>query len=115
VLLRRRNPGRDWASLVDSLIVTVGFALLSCLFLIAPYARDATLHPVTSVVSIADPLGDILLLSVAGRMAVGAGRRSPAYYMLICAICRVLVTDAVYGWIQLHGTYTPGDPLDARP
>jgi diguanylate cyclase (GGDEF)-like protein/PAS domain S-box-containing protein len=112
VLVRRRNPGRDWASLIDSLIVTIGFALLSWLFLIAPYARDATLHPVASVVSIGYPLGDILMLGVAVRMAVGGGRRSPAYYMLISAICAVLITDSVYGWIQLHGTYNPGDPLD---
>lgn len=112
VLVRHRNPGRDRASLVDSLIVTIGFALVSWIVLIAPYARDATVPPVASVVSIAYPLGDILMLGVAIRMAVGAGRRSPAYYMLIFAIGSVLVTDSVYGWITLHGTYIPGDPLD---
>src|SRR6204780_3172025 len=38
LLIRRRNPGRDWTSLVDSLILTIGLALLSWVFLIAPYA-----------------------------------------------------------------------------
>ena len=112
LLIRRRNPGRDWASLVDSLIVTIGLALLSWVFLIAPYAHDTALHLGTKLVSIGYPLGDILMLGVAVRMAVGAGRRSPAYYMMIAAIAAVLVTDSVYGWIQLHGTYRPGDPLD---
>src|ERR1700688_4778924 len=112
LLIRGRNPGRDWASLVDSLIVTIGLALLSWVFLIAPYAHDTTLHLGTKLVSIAYPLGDILILGVAVRMAVGVGRRSPAYYMMLGAIVAVLATDSVYGWILLHGAYRPGDPLD---
>jgi diguanylate cyclase (GGDEF)-like protein/PAS domain S-box-containing protein len=112
LLIRRRNPGRDWASLIDSVIVTIGLALLSWVFLIAPYAHDTTLHLGTKLVSIGYPLGDILMLGVAVRMAVGGGRRGPAYYLMIAAIAAVLATDSVYGWIQLHGTYTPGDLLD---
>jgi hypothetical protein len=111
-LIRRRNPGRDWASLTDAMIVTIGLALLSWVFLISPYAHDAALQLGTRLVSMAYPLGDILLLGVAVRMAVGGGRRDPAYYMMISAISAVLVTDSIYGWIQLHGSYTPGDPLD---
>src|ERR1700735_3316687 len=62
LLIRRRNPGRDWTSLVDAMIVTIGLALLSWVFLIAPYAHDATLHLGTKLVSMAYPLGDILIL-----------------------------------------------------
>jgi diguanylate cyclase (GGDEF)-like protein/PAS domain S-box-containing protein len=112
LLIRHRNPGRDWASLIDAAIVTIGLALLSWVFLISPYAHDHSLALGTKLVSIAYPTGDILMLGVAVRMAVGAGRRSVAYYMVIAAIAGVLVTDSVYGWILLHGTYHPGDPLD---
>ena len=112
LVIRRRNPGRDWASLVDATIVTIGLALLSWVFLMAPYAHDHTLHLGTKLVSIAYPLGDILILGVAVRMAVGAGRRSAAYYMVIAAVVAVLATDSIYGWILLHGSYHPGDPLD---
>jgi diguanylate cyclase (GGDEF)-like protein/PAS domain S-box-containing protein len=112
LLIRRRNPGRNWASLIDATIVTISLALLSWVFLMAPYAHDPALHLGTKLVSIAYPLGDILILGVAVRMAVGAGRRSTAYYMAIGAIVAVLATDSVYGWILLHGTYHPGDPLD---
>ena len=38
LLIRSRNPGRDWASLIDSLIVTIGLGLLSWIVLIAPLA-----------------------------------------------------------------------------
>jgi diguanylate cyclase (GGDEF)-like protein/PAS domain S-box-containing protein len=112
LMARRRNPGHDWASLIDSAVVTIGLALLSWVFLISPYTRDATLHLGTKLVSIAYPLGDILMLGVAVRLAVGSGRRSPAYYMLLSAMVAVLATDSVYGWILLHGAYHPGDPLD---
>jgi diguanylate cyclase (GGDEF)-like protein/PAS domain S-box-containing protein len=112
LLIRRRNPGRDWASLIDALIVTAGLALLSWVFLISPYTHDARLHLGTELASVAYPLGDILMLGVAVRMAVGGGRRSPSFYMMVAAIAALLVTDSIYGWIQLHGIYTPGDPLD---
>jgi two-component system cell cycle response regulator len=29
VMIRRRNPGRDWASLIDAMILTIGLGLLS--------------------------------------------------------------------------------------
>ena len=61
LLIRRRNPGRDWASLIDATIVTIGLALLSWVFLIAPYAHDHTLPLGTKLVSIAYPLADILI------------------------------------------------------
>lgn len=50
LLIRRRNPGRDWASLIDSVIVTSGLALLSWIFLIAPYEDSTTLHLGTKLV-----------------------------------------------------------------
>jgi diguanylate cyclase (GGDEF)-like protein/PAS domain S-box-containing protein len=112
LLIRSRSRGRDWTSLVDAMIVTIGLALLSWVFLIEPYTSNTTLHLGTKLVSIAYPLGDILMLGVAVRMAVAGGRRSPAYYMMITAIAAVLVTDSIYGWISLHGIYTPGNPLD---
>ncbi len=112
VMIRRRNPGRDWASLIDATILTIGLGLLSWVVLMAPYAHDTSLHLAAKLVSIAYPLGDILVLGVAVRMAVGGGRRSAAYFMLIVGIGALLVTDSIYGCIQLHGVYHPGDLLD---
>jgi PAS domain S-box-containing protein len=112
LLIRRRDPGRDFASLLDAMIVTIGLALLSWVFLIAPYTHDTSLQLGAKLVSIAYPLGDILLLGVAVRMAVGAGRRSPAYAMMTVGVVALLATDSIYGWIVLHGTYHPGELLD---
>ena len=112
ILIRRRNPGRDWASLIDSLIVATGLGLLSWIFLMAPYAQDSSLPTRTRLVSIAYPLMDTLVLAVAVRLAVGRGQRGPAYYLMVIAVCSLLVTDSTYAWLQLHGGYATGGLLD---
>jgi PAS domain-containing protein len=113
ILIRQRNPGRDWASLIDSAVVTIGLALLSWIFLIAPLAHNGALPLGTKLVAIAYPLSDILILGIAVRLAVGTGRRSAAYYMVICALVAVLAADSAYGWSLLHGVLGIGSLLDA--
>ncbi len=113
ILIRRRNPGRDRASLIDSLIVATGLGLLSWIFLMAPYAHDTSLTTNAKLVSIAYPLMDTLVLAVAARLAVGRGQRGPAYYLMVTAILSLLVTDSVYGWLLLHGGYSGGGLLDS--
>jgi diguanylate cyclase (GGDEF)-like protein/PAS domain S-box-containing protein len=113
LLIRSRNPGRDWASLIDSAIVTIGLALLSWIVLISPLAHNGALPLGTKLVSIAYPLADILVLGVAVRLAVGTGWRSLAYYMIVGALIVVLAADSAYGWSLLHGVYNLGTPLDA--
>ena len=111
VLVRRRNPERDRAGVIDSLIMTLGLSLLSWVALIAPYLHDESLSTVAKLVSVAYPLGDILLLAAAIRLAVDSGRRQPAFYLLITAIVALLVTDFAYGLITLAGDLRrPGDP-----
>jgi diguanylate cyclase (GGDEF)-like protein/PAS domain S-box-containing protein len=105
ILIRRRNPETDRAGVIDSLIMTLGLALLSWVALIAPYLHDDTLSITAKLVSIAYPLGDILLLAAAIRLAVDSGKRRPAFYLLCSAIVALLVTDFAYGLVTLQGNY----------
>jgi diguanylate cyclase (GGDEF)-like protein/PAS domain S-box-containing protein len=105
LLVRRRNPERDGAGVIDSLIMTLGLALVSWIALIAPYVHDPTLSLLPKLVSIAYPLGDILLLAAAIRLAVDAGKRQPAFYLLASSIVTLLVTDFAYGVLTLHNAY----------
>jgi diguanylate cyclase (GGDEF)-like protein/PAS domain S-box-containing protein len=106
MLVRRRNPDRDRATLIDALIMTLGLALLEWVGLIAPYLHGDGMSLFARLVSIAYPLGDTLLLAVAVRLIVDAGKRQPAFYLLTSSIICLLVTDFVYGLMLLHGTYT---------
>jgi diguanylate cyclase (GGDEF)-like protein/PAS domain S-box-containing protein len=105
-LVRRRNRRADGPGALDALIMTLGLALLSGMLLIAPYVHDQTLPLIQKLVSIAYPLGDILLLASGIRLAVDGGKRQPAFYLLIAGVACMLATDDVYGWLQLHNAYT---------
>src|SRR6266540_1533860 len=65
LLIRRRSDGHDWSSLVDATTITTGLGLLSWVFVIRPIAADSSLSLVARVVSIAYPIGDLLLLASA--------------------------------------------------
>ncbi len=105
ILIRRRNPGGDRAGVIDSLILTVGVALLSWVFLVAPNIHLSGLSDLEKAVSAAYPLFDILLLAAAIRLAVDRGKRAPAFYLLIGSIVCLLAVDSAYGIALLTDSY----------
>ena len=105
LLIRHRSPGRDRDSAIDSLIVGIGVGVLSWVFLIAPYTHDTSLTTVQKLVSIGYPLMDLMLVTVAIRLAVGRGRKNQAFYLLLAGVIALFITDALYGWAGLHGGY----------
>src|SRR5581483_5998977 len=105
ILVRRRNHRADSPGAIDAIIMTLGLSLISGILLIAPYVHDPTLGVLPKLVSIGYPMGDIILLAAAIRLAVDAGKRRPAFYLLIASIVTLLATDFVYGLFTLHNTY----------
>ncbi len=105
ILVRRRNRRADSPGAIDAIIMTLGLSLISGILLIAPYVHDQTLGLLPKLVSIGYPMGDIMLLAAAIRLAVDAGKRRPAFYLLIASIVTLLATDFVYGLFTLHNTY----------
>ena len=115
LLVRRRDPhGRDPAAVLDSLVLTVGFALLFLVFLIAPNMHLSGLDWLAKSVSTAYPIGDVLLLAAIIRFAVQAGAKTPAFYFLLGSTTALLTTDCAYNYALLHDGYdhqvisTPG-------
>jgi diguanylate cyclase (GGDEF)-like protein/PAS domain S-box-containing protein len=104
-LVRRRNHRADSPGAIDAIIMTLGLSLISGILLIAPYVHDQTLGLLPKLVSIGYPMGDIILLAAGIRLAVDAGKRRPAFYLLIGSIVTLLATDFVYGLFTLHNTY----------
>jgi diguanylate cyclase (GGDEF)-like protein/PAS domain S-box-containing protein len=105
MLARRRSSGRDVGGAVDAAIMTLGLALPSWVALIAPYLHDDSLTPLARIVSVAYPMGDVLLLAATVRLALDAGRRSASFYLLSSAIVLLLITDFVYGLMIMNGSY----------
>jgi diguanylate cyclase (GGDEF)-like protein/PAS domain S-box-containing protein len=105
MMIKSRSPRGDRGSVIDSMILTLGFALLSWVFLIMPYGDVSGISTLAKGVSVAYPLGDVLLLAGAIRLAVDAGRRPPAFFLLIGSIVCLLSTDSVYTYMLLNNLY----------
>jgi diguanylate cyclase (GGDEF)-like protein/PAS domain S-box-containing protein len=112
MVMVRRRPGSDWSSLLDAAIATVGMGAIAWVTLIAPYTHDASLSTLEVGISLAYPLGDVLVLAVAARLMFGRGAKSASSRLLSLSLVAVLATDAVYGWLSLHNHYASGDPID---
>ena len=86
LLVRRRSNGSDRGGLIDGLVLTVGLALPSWVALIAPYLHQGDVGLCGQDDSIAYPMGDLILLGAVVRLALDAGRREPAFWLLIAGI-----------------------------
>ena len=113
LLIRRRNPRPDRSALIDALILTIGVGLLSWVFLIAPNFHIAELTWFEKSIAAAYPLGDVLLLAGVIRLAVDAGRRTPAFWLLVASIVTLLTVDSAYNLALLQGTYDHQQIYDA--
>jgi diguanylate cyclase (GGDEF)-like protein/PAS domain S-box-containing protein len=105
ILQRRRARRGDRGSAIDAAIMTVGLALPSWVWLIAPYIHDHSLSSAGRLVSVAYPLADVLLLAVAVRLALDGGQRRLSFHLMIASIVCLLATDFVYGLMLMQGTY----------
>ena len=111
-LVRSRREERDVGALLDALIVASGAALLSWIYLIQPYVHSHDISFFVKAVSIAYPLGDLLIWCMLVRLLAGGGGRNASLRLLSLGAVGLLTADCVYGWIQLHGNWKVGGPTD---
>ncbi|GBC87668.1 hypothetical protein HRbin12_01685 [bacterium HR12] len=106
--IRRRSPGSDRESLIDSLIVAIGVGVISWVFLMGPTAHDSSSTLLQKLVGMAYPFMDLILLTVLVRLLMSGGRSGASSYLLPAAALALLVTDFIYGYISVQGTvYEP--------
>ena len=103
MLVRRRNPGKDREGFIDSLVVAVGIGTISWVFLMSPIAHDFGSTVIQRLVSMSYPFMDLMLLTVVVRLAMGAGKRAPAFYAMAGAAVALFATDFVYSYISVKG------------
>ncbi|MER7582396.1 diguanylate cyclase, partial [Kitasatospora sp. NPDC097691] len=110
--IRWRTARQDRAGLLDALILTIGLALLSWIYLIVPYTQNPDLTWFQRAVSIAYPLGDVVVLALLLRLLTPRGGSSRSLQLLAVGTVGLLVSDVLYGLIQLHGTWRIGTPVE---
>ncbi|MGH3036571.1 MAG: sensor histidine kinase [Gaiellaceae bacterium] len=108
----RSNAGAQ-AAVLDAAIVTVAAGLVAWVFLIEPYAADASLSFMERSLSAAYPLMDVLLLALLVRLLFAPGPPSPAFALLAAGMVCTIAADATFVWLELSGGYSAGSWIDA--
>ncbi len=108
LIIRRRSAGRDWATVVDSTTVSTGLGLLCWVFLIQPAAIAEADSRLAHAVIIAYPAADVVVLAMLARLLIGAGDRSPSFFLMVSSVVAFLVGDV--GWaVTSQLAWEPGN------
>ncbi|NUP53232.1 MAG: GGDEF domain-containing protein [Catenulispora sp.] len=112
IMVRRRSPLRDRAALIDAVILTTAAALLLWVYIITPTVSERENTWFADAVSIAYPLGDVLLLAVTARLTTAGGLRGPAVRLLLLGVLGLTASDVAYALVRLYGSWHVGSAAD---
>ena len=107
LLIHRRTAHRDWAGIVDATTLTTGMGLLAWIFMIKPAASDPSIGLLGHIVSVAYPVGDIVLLAMTVRLMLGGSGRNGSFQLLSAALICFLGGDTIWAVIN-QMTWEPG-------
>ena len=114
LLIRRRNPGGDRESVIDSLIVAIGVSTVSWVFLLSPLAHDSVSTLSQKLTAMGYPIFDLILLTVIVRLAIGGGQRAMSFVLMAGAATALFVTDFAYSYLGVQGiVYNQAGYLEA--
>jgi len=111
-LQQARTTGRDLPALLDTAIITIGFAAASWVFFLAPLLREE-LPLLERLAALGYPVADVLVLAVAARFFLAQRRRGSAFVVLAATVVCMLIADTTFAVLNLLGTYSTGHPVDA--
>ena len=111
LFIRRQNPGRDVASLIDGAIVAVACGLTSWIYVIEPTVVATAAPALDRTIGMAYPVLDLVLVTMAVRLLLLRGRRPAAHVLLAAGVVCLTIADALYNFLNV----LPGLPLDIEP
>jgi signal transduction histidine kinase len=106
-VMRRRPLGVDLRALFDTAFVTVIAGLLAWVYVIRPVLDDPDLSGAETIVTLAYPAGDLLLVAVAARFVVGSSWNALALRLLVAGLGLTLAGDVMFALSVVEG-----DPAD---
>jgi signal transduction histidine kinase len=113
VATRKRTPLIDRRAPIDAAIVAVSALLFEWFYVIGPTLSDSTLSWQETVVTVAYPVADVIVLAVAARFVMGRSWNVPALRLLVLGLGLTLLGDVVYsvGVVDSQSRY--GNLVDA--
>jgi diguanylate cyclase (GGDEF)-like protein len=82
LLIKHREPHRNWAAMVDAGTFTTGLGLLAWVYAIGPAVHDSEVSLLGRTIAIAYPIGDLLLLAMLTRLLRSGGARGSAFWWI---------------------------------
>ncbi len=110
-VLRLRGQ-RDRDAVIDVAVVSIGGALLSMSYVVAPALEASGLPGWAAVLVSVYPVFDVVLLTLLGLLAFTSRVRVVSLWLLLGAIGALLVGDIGYNVLAARGTLTPGRLFD---
>lgn len=109
--LQRRRA--EWLKVaLDAVTVLLAAAMVVWYLVVGPSVRDAPGTLVT-VLNVAYPVGDLLLLFAVAVVLLGGLRRERAPWILLGGTAALVVADVAYARLSLSDSYAGGDWPDA--
>ena len=112
LLIRGRTTSPDRGALLDASIITTAVALVVWIYLVLPYFQEPDLTTTERLVSIAYPLGDVLVLAMLARLVTGGGLGVRATQLLVVGAVGIFASDVMYGFSQLQLAWDMGGLVD---
>ena len=109
--LSARGAEGDEATL-DAATLTLGVAFLMWVPVFEPLLAASTSTDLGTIVSIAYPLGSLLLTAMGLRLFLKSPRRPLSLALVVLAVATNLVADSFYAWLANIGTYRTGHVID---
>jgi signal transduction histidine kinase len=111
LFITRRHDGGP-GGLLDVGIVASALLLVSWLFLIQPFAIEASVFSVAGrATQIAYLLFDVGLAAAFARYILTPVKRPPSHRLLGCAFAALLLADVPWNWLTLTGSYSGAGAL----
>ncbi len=112
-LQHARTTARDLPAVLDSAIITVGFAAAFWVIFMGPLLHDSTSGLMYRLTGLGYPVGDVVVLAVAARFFLTSRRRAPVFGWLAGTVLVGLVAETGFGVLNLLDAYSTGHPIDA--
>lgn len=112
LLPTRSGTGENRRRLLDGLTVTCSVALISWYVVLGPTVRAGGVSWFALVVSVAYPVSDILLLTVALlALAQGSRRRAPLILVSL-GLCAMALSDGAFAYLTTIGSFASVSAVD---
>ena len=103
VLVHRRAPGRNRETWIDTAVMTLAAACVVATVVIMPLLTESAAPTLTTVISVAYPLLDVIALSVLIRLLVDVERMNPALALMGVSLACMLTADLVFQSLAAQG------------